>query len=321
MPDFSLGAITVTPAAAAALASAGLDPASFLARHQAGDWGKVTAAERQANEQARQHGQLIVSLYSLGDGPLLRVVTAADRSQTQLGLANEELVYELSTQAGYEIWSHFYDHEDNALIVLEEQVTGPLLPTLSSAHVLDLGTGTGRYALRLARQGARVTAVDQSPAMLAVARQAAQQAALTIDFQEQSLENELPYEAGRFDLVISALALCHVADLARAIREAYRVLQPGGHLLITDFHPAVIAEGWRTQFSRAGVTYLLPTAHHTREAYLDALRQAGFTVLKVHDLRVRDVPEGYFPPSLVERYGGVPFCFIILATKLTPFTN
>ena len=86
-------------------------------------------------------------------------------------------------------------------------------------------------------------------------------------------------------------------------------------LAMHDFHPAVIAEGWRTQFTRAGITYLLPTAHHTRDTYLAVLRQAGFTIRSVHEVRVRDVPDGYIRPLLVERHGDTPFCFVMLAAK------
>ena len=198
MHPFPLGTITITPTAAAALAAAAIDPHTLLARHQAGDWGELDEAERHANGLALQHGQLLISLYPLEDGPPVRVVTAADRSQTQLALATEDLAYEVSTQEGYARWSNFYDHEDNALIMLEELCTGPILAALSSTHVLDLGAGTGRYAIRLAQQGAHVVALDQSEAMLATARQAAQRAGVTVAFQQQTLDADLPFAAGQF---------------------------------------------------------------------------------------------------------------------------
>lgn len=144
---------------------------------------------------------------------------------------------EISVEEGYALWSISYDHEQNGLLYVEERQVDRLLAQISFSNVLDAGTGTGRHALKLAAQGASVTAFDQSPEMLAVARQAAQRKGFQIEFHLLSLDDGLPFEADQFDLLICALTLSHVPDLAHALHEFARVLQTGGHLLITDFHP------------------------------------------------------------------------------------
>src|SRR5579884_4261728 len=149
-------------------------------------------------------------------------------------------VQEVNTQEGYARWAATYDSETNALIVLEEEHAFPILDGLSFTNALDVGAGTGRYTLRLARTGAHVTALDQSPEMLAVARESAQQEGLSVDFRLGSFDGGLPFADNQFDLVTCALMLCHVPDLAHAAQEFHRVLQPGGHLLITDFHPSSV---------------------------------------------------------------------------------
>jgi ubiquinone/menaquinone biosynthesis C-methylase UbiE len=223
--------------------------------------------------------------------------------------------HEVSVQEGYSVWAPQYDQEDNALIVLEERLTTPLLAPLPKQTILDLGTGTGRYAIRLAAQGASVVALDQSRAMLTVAQRAAAEAGVTIHFLQHSLDAPLPLDTHAFDLLIAALVLCHVEPLEPVLQEAYRVLRPGGHLLVTDFHPAAIARGWRTQFTRSGTTYLLPTALHTRDHYLRALQDAGFVVQSVREAAVRDAPADAFAPEVIAQDGDIPFCLVILAVK------
>ena len=228
---------------------------------------------------------------------------------------SEPAAQEVSVQEGYALWASSYDEEQNGLIFLEERQVDRLLARLSFTNVLDVGTGTGRHALQLARRGARVTALDQSPEMLAVARLAAQRAGLPIDFHLRSLDGSLPFEAGQFDLLICALTLCHVPDLAHALAEFARVLQQGGSLLITDFHPVHTLYGWRTAFRQAGVVYHLPTVGHTRDDYLETIQACGLTILDVTESLVGEIPEGYLPEEMRRAYADAPFCLTILARK------
>ena len=74
------------------------------------------------------------------------------------------------TREGYDRWAEIYDAEDNPLIALEEPCVTALLGDVEGLDVADLGCGTGRHAVRLARAGARVTAIDFADRMVARAR-------------------------------------------------------------------------------------------------------------------------------------------------------
>jgi ubiquinone/menaquinone biosynthesis C-methylase UbiE len=232
-------------------------------------------------------------------------------------MPNENTIYEVSLQEGYRRWATQYDLENNALIVVEEQLAIPLLATIPATSVLDLGTGTGRYAIRLAANGANVVALDQSEAMLSVAQQAADRAGARIHFRRHDLKTGIPLELNGFDLAIAALVLCHMENLDHVAKEAYRALRSGGHFLVTDFHPAAIAAGWRTQFTNSDATYFLPTARRTSDHYLSALRDAGFSIQTVQEALVGDAPEGAFPEDVMSRDREMPFCLAILASKPT----
>jgi ubiquinone/menaquinone biosynthesis C-methylase UbiE len=232
------------------------------------------------------------------------------------GYMSEQKFRDVGVQEGYALWAASYDREQNGLIFVEERLVDRLIAQISFSRVLDVGTGTGRHALKFARRGASVTAFDQSPEMLALARQAAQREGLPIDFWLLSLDEDLPFEANQFDLLVCALTLSHVPNLAHVIQEFARVLQNDGHLLITDFHPVHTIYGWRTAFKLAGVIYHLPTVGYTKDDYLEAIRACGLTILEVAESLVGEVPEGYLPEEMRRMYADKPFCLSILAHKL-----
>ena len=159
---------------------------------------------------------------------------------------------------GYSRWAKTYDTTWNTLIATEEVYSLALLDGIDGVTALDAGAGTGRFALKLARRGWKVTAIEPNPDMRAIAKRAADRQGLPIDFASASLEGGVPVESSAFDLVVCALTLCHVASLRGAVGEFSRAMAPGAHLLITDVHPDFIAAGMPTQFVEDGATYHLP---------------------------------------------------------------
>jgi ubiquinone/menaquinone biosynthesis C-methylase UbiE len=104
--------------------------------------------------------------------------------------------------------------------------------------VLDLACGTGTLAIEIKKDvpKAKVSALDADPAILERARGKAGEAGVKITFAE-GLSNELPYDARRFDVVVSTLFFHHLTDEAKAdtAEEIKRVLKPGGRILIADW--------------------------------------------------------------------------------------
>ena len=318
MCTFELGRVEVTSAASAALSKADVDLADYLARHRGGDWGEVREQRALSNAWAVEHQAIPQSRYELPGGRCLLIATARDRSYTYVMLETEFERREVSTQEGYARWADFYDDELNPLIAVEEPLVDAILGELQAATALDVCAGTGRLALKLARRGVAATAIDVCPEMLAFAKQKARREGRAIDLSLGSVEEGLPFTAAAFDLVTCALALCHVPGLDRVAREFYRVLRPGGFLLITDFHPDAVADlGWRTVAARPEGHYLLPNLPYTREDYLRAVEEAGFALLDVRDVPVREVPPGCLPfhEQTIHKYGDTSLCLIILAQK------
>lgn len=99
--------------------------------------------------------------------------------------------------------------------------------------ILDVGTGTGFFAILLARLGHRVTGIDLTPAMIAESRALAGSMGLDIDFRQMNAQ-ELSFEEERFDVVISRNLTWTLPEPQKAYSQWYRVLKKDGVLLNYD---------------------------------------------------------------------------------------
>jgi ArsR family transcriptional regulator len=112
----------------------------------------------------------------------------------------------------------------------------PLLRALPLPEwtIADLGCGTGTFTLELAKSGAHVIGVDQSPSMLKVARQHLRDFGFpNAELRHASLE-ELPIADASCDVATMVLVLSYVERVEPVLREARRILRPGGRLLVVD---------------------------------------------------------------------------------------
>jgi SAM-dependent methyltransferase len=120
-----------------------------------------------------------------------------------------------------------------------EQVSLPLYGAVLDAarvttgtHLLDAGCGAGLLALLASLRGARVTALDASAALLAIARNRLPAA----DLREGDLE-ALPFADASFDAVTAVNSLFYAADMAAAMRELVRGVRAGGRVVVTAWGP------------------------------------------------------------------------------------
>jgi len=111
------------------------------------------------------------------------------------------------------------------------------LGPVAGMHVLDAACGPGLYTKELLASGAVVTAFDASRAMVELARANAGEGLVQID--QAVLGEPLPYPDGAFDAIVCALAIHYAADRAAAFAEFFRVLRPGGALVVSSQHPFI----------------------------------------------------------------------------------
>jgi ArsR family transcriptional regulator len=109
-----------------------------------------------------------------------------------------------------------------------------LLRLMPPMVIADLGAGEGAFALLLAERATKVIAVDSSARMIEVGReQARRHGVKNIDYRLGDIE-ELPIDDSSVDLVFFSQSLHHALHPERAVHEAWRILSPGGRIVVLD---------------------------------------------------------------------------------------
>jgi SAM-dependent methyltransferase len=198
---------------------------------------------------------------SSGYTAILAAVTLRDAWEAEAG---NWVVW--ARRAGHDSYGRF--HRDAFL---------DLLPP-PGRRTLDVGCGEGRLARDLAALGHRVVAVDASPTMIDHAREADPDGEYHVASGAQ-----LPCSDASADLVVAFMSLQDMDDPESAVREAWRVLEPGGRFCLALVHPINSAGSFRTREDDA--VFTIPASYMERRRYVDVVERDGLEMTFTSDHR------------------------------------
>jgi ubiquinone/menaquinone biosynthesis C-methylase UbiE len=218
---------------------------------------------------------------------------------------------------GYKELSENYDELYNIATICEEKEFYKLLGNVKGKRILDVGCGTGRYAIDLAKGGAIVEGIDLSNEMLEIARKKAKKEGIELKLTCQDI-SKISYPKNQFDIVISNLVISHVNDFKKAIKEMVRVCKLKGIIIISTIHPDLISqkrEKW-APFHLEDKTLLIRRHKRGVSDYVNSLNQNGAKVKEVSHIKLLDSIKKE-RPDILDDIGDVNVILLIKAVKIT----
>ncbi len=197
------------------------------------------------------------------------------------------------------VWSAVDYHPIAVQDVLVSELLARAADVRSGYRVLDVAAGSGNTALAAARRGARVTATDLVPGPLETASRRAAAEGLELDVRVADAQ-DLPFEDGTFDMVLSTFGAMYAPDQRRTASEMVRVCRPGGRIGMANWTPdGLVARLQRVMASVMPKPSSPPpgkppvawgSEQHCRELF--GIRVAGLVAtVRVHEMCARSAQE------------------------------
>lgn len=186
-------------------------------------------------------------------------------------------------------WAPYYDFIMSLMTLGREQAIREMTINLALVQpgdkILEVGCGTGTLTLaaksRVGLSG-EVHGIDITPEMIEIARRKAARAGVGVTFQVGGIDN-IPFPLQQFDGVLCSFMIFHMdAEVRRrGFGEIYRVLKPGGRLLVLDF-AAPANPGWNPV-----MRFLSRIPRNNPQELIPTLEEAGFTEIEAGQTKYR----------------------------------
>jgi ubiquinone/menaquinone biosynthesis C-methylase UbiE len=218
----------------------------------------------------------------------------------------------------YDLWAKEYDRDSkwNPAIQMERGRIIPLLDPRNSDTILEIGCGTGRLTIPIARMCKSVVGVDFSECMLEVANRKSE-GYKNIQYVEVDARKRLPFQNASFDKVVGPLLTNHIKNIQRFFNEVYRILKPNGVFVFDDPSPdsreiVVKHHSVLDDMSDQGKRLFFI---HSIDAYVHSLHRSNFEVEQIRFARFDDRIRHLITSETFRKNKGHTAWFIIKTRK------
>ena len=222
-------------------------------------------------------------------------------------------IIEKNSADAYDLWSEDYDFQPgNLMLDLDEMVFSILLEKtdLQNKAVADIGCGTGRHWPKIfKKQPLSLTGFDVSEGMLNKLEEKFPEA----NTHQITDDLFLTVKDASFDTIISTLTVAHIENIEDALQAWSRMLKPDGKIIITDFHPKLLAFGGKRTFKRNNVQLAVRNFVHSINTIKDILKDNGFQVVAEEEMIIDETVKHYYEQQnalpVYEQFKGFPVIY------------
>ncbi|MDB5199363.1 MAG: hypothetical protein JWO92_1326 [Chitinophagaceae bacterium] len=234
-------------------------------------------------------------------------------SLKKLITGNNGFAVEKNPGEAYNLWSDTYDNQPgNLMLDLDEIIFSKLVNNLAvkNKSVADIGCGTGRHWKKIYAGGpAQLTGFDISAGMLAVLKQKFPQSVTTCI--TDNLFKDIP--GASYDIIICTLTIAHIKNIEEALNAWCRILKNDGEIIITDFHPGILAKGGRRSFTHEQKHFYVTNYIHPPDTIKKIFYKNGLTVQREEERYVDDSVKEYYTKQkalhVFEKFKGMPVIY------------
>jgi ubiquinone/menaquinone biosynthesis C-methylase UbiE len=241
--------------------------------------------------------------------PVINMITTFKAFLHKTGLSKSDL----APEQAYEIWSANYDKQSgNLMLDLDERIFSDLIEVidLRDKEVADIGCGTGRHWQKIySKNPSNLIGFDISGSMLGQLK-----SKFPFALTQKTTDNLLTsIPDSSIDMIISTLTIAHIKNIEDAITSWSRVLKNDGELIVTDFHPALLANGGKRSFNHGGRSLSVRNYIHPIGKIKKIFYDAGCIQIREEEKTVNEDVRSYYEKknalAVYERFKGLPVIY------------